>query len=220
MNRLRLSDFRELIAVMPTQHQSFTAKQKTKNWDAIRHRQDRAGEAMRRIFGKRSSVEMSRADLRAFAAKARLDDFVMATLLWGYPNGMRGNLAAGISDNLCELTNLLCKARKGIPDWTGHFKHVKRMGGVGLSTYTKFLNFLPVEVSGHTALILDKRIIEVAASHVFEDFVGNFTWQNYPEYLSQMHSVATNLKVDAESLEFFLFEFGRNLKGTLISTPQ
>jgi hypothetical protein len=67
-------------------------------------------------------------------------------------------------------------------------------------------------VSGHTALILDKRIIDVAAAGVFEGFEGNYSSQTYPAYLELMHSIAVALQVEAESLELFLYEFGLNLK--------
>jgi hypothetical protein len=121
---------------------------------------------------------------------------------------MRGNHAANIADNLAALTGLLGEARLGISNWKEHFEKVEAIPGLGLSTYTKFLNFLSVSVSGKTALILDKRIIDVAKSHVF---TASLTGR-YPTYLQRMHSIADILEVEAENLEFFLYEFGLNLK--------
>ena len=209
---MRLSDFKSLIAAMPTRYQSFTAKRATKNWAAILQRDDRAGEAMRRIFQKADSVCVSRDDLREWTRQNSVDCLVMGTLLWGYPNGMRGNHASNIADNLPALTHLLEEARLGISNWEQHFEKIDLIPSVGLSTYTKFLNFLSVSVSGKAALILDQRIIDVAKGHSFEDLAGCYNPATYPVYLEKMHSIADTLGIDAESLEFFLFEFGLNLK--------
>jgi hypothetical protein len=62
--QVHLTDFRSLIAAMPTPYQAFTAKRKTKNWAAVLQRGDRAGEAMHHIFGDTDSVRVSRNDLR------------------------------------------------------------------------------------------------------------------------------------------------------------
>ena len=209
---MHLSDFTSLIAAMPTLYQSFTAKRTTSNWASILRRSDRAGKAMQHIFKDADSVRVSRNDLREWARLENLDCVVMGTLLWGYSDGMRGNHAANIADNLTMLTGLLGEAGLGISNWKEHFEKVEAISGIGLSTYTKFLNFLSVSVSGKTALILDKRIIDVAKSGVFEEFTGSFTALRYPRYLERMHSIAGTLEVEAENLEFFLFEFGLNLK--------
>ena len=209
---MRLSDFTALIAQMPTRYQSFTAKRVTQNWLNILHREDRAGAAMCQLFGEQESVELSRSDLRVFARQESLDCFVMATLLWGYPDGMRKTWASDISDNLLALTSLLNEARQGIANWRPHFARADAIRGLGLSTYTKFLNFLSVNVSGHTALILDMRISDVAIAGEFEEFTGDYSSKTYPAYLETMHSITADLKVEAESLEFFLYEFGGNLK--------
>ena len=210
--QVHLSDFKSLIAAMPTLYQAFTAKRTTKNWAAVLQRRDRAGEAMRHIFGDADSIRVSRYDLRERARLENLDWVVMGTLLWGYPDGMRGNHAANIADNLAALTGLLGEARLGILNWKEHFEKVGAIPGIGLSTYTKFLNFLSVSVSGKTALILDKRIIDVAKSRAFEEFTGSLRASGYPTYLERMHSIADTLEVEAENLEFFFYEFGLKLK--------
>jgi hypothetical protein len=177
-------------------------------------RKDRAGRALNSLFDKKDERVVSRSDLRALAKSGDLDLFVMATLLWGYPNGMQGSNTGDIATNLPALVDLLVEARQGISKWREHFAHVKDIRGVGHSTYTKLLTFLSVDVSGHRALIFDKRIGDVAASRVFEEFVERFTWRTYPAYLDQMYSIADRLKVEAENLEFFLYEFGLHLKET------
>jgi len=91
--------------------------------------------------------------------------------------------------------------------------------GIGPSTYTKFLSFLSVQVQGHAALILDDRIIRVANEGIFEELrpLKNLSHKknadvSYPDYLRCIHDIASQLSVSPEQIEFFLFEFGLNLK--------
>ena len=143
----------------------------------------------------------------------------MATIIWGYPGGMRGNHVRNLIRHLGPLTQLLAEARtQTIVEWSTHYAKVGPIAGIGLSTYTKFLNFLSVQVHGHAALILDDRIIRIANQSVFEELAplrglnSRNAASSYPSYLMCMHSVASGLDVPAEAIEFFLFEFGLNLK--------
>jgi hypothetical protein len=65
-------------------------------------------------------------------------------------------------------------------------------------------------------LILDDRIIRIAQSGIFQELAPLRGLKNavhsYPRYLECMHSLAGDLAVSAERLEFFLFEFGLSLK--------
>lgn len=209
-----LSDFKTLIAKMPTDYHSSRAKH-DKKWKSILARTDAAGEALRSIFGSEKEVSVSRADLRVLAKEDNLEKFVMATLLWGYPNGMRGKHVQNICDHISDLTGLLKETRAtGITNWKEHWKQVKAIKGVALSTYTKFLSFIPATVNGHCALILDRRVNEVAKRKVFVEFVKTFSEIKYPKYLERMYQIAGEMDVPAENLEFFLFLFGPDLKQT------
>lgn len=172
---------------------------------------------MRSIFGSSDEVTISRGDIRSLAG-ADLFQFVMATIIWGYPRGMRGNNVANLVDHLDALVTLLSTAKTHpVDNWEMHFAKVQPIVGIGLSTYTKFLSFISVEVKGYTALILDDRIIQVASRGTFNELQPLQRLKNYnadrmyPEYLRCMHDVANDLAVPAENLEFFLFEFGLNL---------
>jgi hypothetical protein len=158
-------------------------------------------------------------DLRGFASKQDLTNFVMATIIWGYTSGMRGNHVRNLIRHLGPLTLLLAEARtQPVMDWSTHYEKVRPIAGIGLSTYTKFLNFLSVQVHGHAALILDDRIIRIANQSVFDELSplrglnNSNAARSYPSYLMCMHNVASSLDVAAEALEFFIFEFGLNLK--------
>jgi hypothetical protein len=132
---------------------------------------------------------------------------------------MRGNNVANLISDFEKLTKLLSAAQKlPVQEWGVHYEAVGEVAGIGLSTYTKFLSFLSAQVHGHSALILDDRIIRVVSQGIFEELapissLGSYNAARlYPQYLSCMHSLATKLSVSAEEIEFFLFEFGLNLK--------
>lgn len=150
----------------------------------------------------------------------------MAAILWGYekPSDLRGtNLADFLTDptHLSNLTQLLISARgQPIADWDSHFKKVVPIKGIGLSTYTKFLNFLSIKVHGHTALILDSRIVQVIQwdQAIFVELspLQGLKESNkdriYPLYLRCIHEISEGLRVPAENMEFFLYNFGGTLK--------
>jgi len=226
-----LSDFRSLIASMPTAYHSTTAERG--KWKEVLGRNDSAGRALRSVFRDfgttANEVCISRSDLRRLAKEAQLERFVMATILWGYeePFYLRGNnLSDFIADptHLSKLTHLLISARvQPITEWDGHWQNVtptKGIGirGIGLSTYTKFLNFLPVKVHGNTALILDTKIVRVLQQGVFAELnpLRELTDSNkddrYPTYLSCIHKISNELRVPAENIELFLYIFGSDLK--------
>lgn len=214
---MKLSQFRSLIANMPVAHQAFTSKWPI--WASHENRNSIAGDALRAIFGKSPEVTFSRSDLRSLASKPDLAQFVMATIIWGYPRGMRGNHLANIISHLSSLTQLLSDARaKPVTEWGTHYAKVRPIVGIGLSTFTKFLSFLSVQVQGHTALILDDRIIQVANKDIFEELaplqkLNSYNApHSYPQYLECIHRLAENLEVSPENIEFFLFEFGLHLK--------
>lgn len=214
---MRLSEFKNLIANMPVSYQAFTSKRTT--WASHIDGDGEAGKALRSIFGNSEEVTLSRSDLRALASKPNLAEFVMATIIWGYPRGMRGSHVANLIKDFDTLIKLLSTARnQAVTDWATHYKAVGEIVGIGPSTYTKFLCFLSVQVCGHSALILDERIIRIANKGLFEEVAPihhlstSNAVRNYPQYLSCIHNLANKLTLSAEAIEFFLFEFGLNMK--------
>ena len=218
---MRLADFTDLISNMPVSNQAFASKRST--WSAYRSHKDAAGAALQGIFDAYSldsdNIFLSRGDLRDLALKPHLAEFVMATIIWGYPRGMRGHNFKNVASHLDALCRLLSDARScPISDWNSHYENVRPIRGVGLSTYTKFLHFLPAQIEGHAALILDERIIEVTQLNLFEELaaIRRLTSANasrlYPKYLECIDDAASRLSLPSDKIEFFLFEFGLHLK--------
>lgn len=202
---------------MPTEHHATTSKRGT--WKAILALQNPAASALDSVFqefGRRGSVCISRSDLRRLARESQLDRFVMATIVWGYERGDRFQNITQFAHQpagLTALTNFLNTLRAvPVAQWNGHLQTLP-VKGIGLSTYTKFLNFLAINVCGNTALILDRVIALVFENRVFPELVPlgmnvNNKEIMYPGYLALIHEVARELRVTAENVEFFLFHFG------------
>lgn len=200
---------------MPVQYQSFSSKRATwRKWERRKHMEPALGT----VFAGKDSVRISRNDLFSYARGSDLSPFIMATIIWGYTRGMRGHNLRNMARRFPELVTQLTEVRRrGITDWARHFAAMD-IGGVGLSTYTKFLYFLRVSVEGRAALILDARLIEVCRRQYFDELdnlqglTAYNAMQRYPQYLARLQSSANELKVSVDALEMFLFEFGLNLK--------
>lgn len=221
---MRLADYKDLINRMPVSAHAFTCSRK--NWSPYFDRRRKFGRALSRIFANHDEITIARSDLRELGGQKDLDAFVVATILWGYPAGMRGTNIANISDSLPKLITLLQAVReRTITDWPAHCESLRIIEGVGLSTYTKLLAFLAAPVNGCIALILDQRIAGIAERQAFHEMtpIRGLTYDNglrrYPEYLHWIHATARMLDVPAENLEFFLYEFGANLKD-ITSSPR
>lgn len=214
---MRISDFKLLIQAMPVPYHAEVSKLST--WEKLPKADESLLNHLRAEFLKGDNeICLSRADLRTLAKEDDLRIFVMATIIWGYPSGMRGNHFAHIIGELDNLVELLSVAKEeGIKNWIAHWKKVKVIKGLGLSTYSKFLQFLDVDVEQRKALILDDRISRVAASGNFADFsLSCLKYENAPdryiEYLNMIHEIANRHSLEAEKIECFLFQFGLSLK--------
>jgi hypothetical protein len=217
---MRLADFTDLISNMPVSNQAFASKRST--WSTHINGGGAAGAALRALFNAHDitseNIFLSRSDLSDLALKPNLAEFVMATIIWGYPRGMRGHNFRNVTTHLEDLCQKLLVARFPIPNWISHYKDVREIPGIGLSTYSKFLHFMSANVEGHKALILDQRIIEVVQQNLFEELasIRKLTSANasrlYPKYLECMDDAASRLSLPSDKLEFFLFEFGLHLK--------
>lgn len=213
---MRLAEFTDLISNMPVTNQAFTSKRIT--WTRYM-KEGSAASALQSIFNAHhkdlENIFLSRGDLQDLASKPDLAEFVMATIVWGYPRGMRGYNFRNICIHLDKLCEQLLKARSPILDWISHYEEVRTIPGIALSTYSKLLHFMSSEIEGQKALILDQRIVAVIQRGLFEELAPLrrvTSARLYPKYLEGMQDVAAHLSLPSEKLEFFLFEFGLHLK--------
>ena len=197
---------------MPLQHHAFLIKEK--NWAKEKCINQRP--LIDGVF-KNGDTTISRGDL--YASNSNLEDFIIKTWMWGYPTWGRGKniekmLESSTFKNLIERLQSYRNTDVSNDELCDYLKSIT---GLGLSTLSKFTNFLGTTVGGNKALILDLQIIETLKSGPFEEFepLRKISYENaprrYSEYCEHMTKWANELGTDQEKLEMFLFTFGRSL---------
>lgn len=211
--RASINNYIHIIQSLPVAQQAFTIK--ASNWQKnllIIHFQE--------IFKGSESICLSRNDVHN---TNNIELFILKTILWGYPKGMRGKNFENIYKNLKALSEIL-----NVPNRTFLKKDnlselqckLHKIDGLGLSTYSKLLYFRDFIFDGVPALILDERLIRVFKNKVFKEFepLSQISQYNsvkmYGAYLQIMSELSEQYKVSGEQIEQFLFIFGNHLKTT------
>ncbi|GAQ13144.1 hypothetical protein MODO_0791 [Myroides odoratimimus] len=211
--KLYLKDYKDLIQFLPVREQSFEVKASV--WENQISKEDYTS-----CFEGLLNITISRQDV--FDTED-IRSLILKTILWGYPNGHRGNNFEKIYN--CEDLRGLVEIIKGVrncslnkEEWGEVLSRFKKIKGLGISTYSKLLYFSNVSIDKAPAIILDERIIKVLGKGVFEELEGlkNITRVNadrhYPTYLKTIQNITLELKTHPENIEQFLFLFGNNLK--------
>lgn len=214
---MQITDFVELVHAMPTANHAFTSKQTT--WQPYVDAGTAASEVLQAVFAGVEEITLSREDLVQLSTLENLSHFCVATVIWGYPTGGRGDNVARLFGNLDAAVGVLAAVRAN-PDstWDEHLNAIEGVDGLGISTYSKLLCFLGSQIDGYDALILDRKVGRVIERNVFEDLVGleglnpNNLANHYRTYIEVLHNIAVQYPFEAEQLEMFLFTFGSNLK--------
>uniref|UniRef100_UPI004049C442 8-oxoguanine DNA glycosylase OGG fold protein n=1 Tax=Gelidibacter sp. TaxID=2018083 RepID=UPI004049C442 len=207
---MQLKQFKNFISEFPFENQSFDIKKDI--WKVQSQQQE-----IDAIFQDQNTITINRFDL--YNATSNIKVFIIKTLMWGYPTKGRGKNI----DNLLKPTNfntltetLKLYQNKNIT--AERLKSdIKNIEGLGLSTLTKFTNFLDTTIDNNKAVILDNQIIEAINTKRFEEFSSliGISYDNapnkYTEYISIINELSKNMNVKPDQIEMFLFTFGRNL---------
>lgn len=212
---MKISDYKSLIRKLPELQQSFDVKQSI--WK-VGHQQKKIDQLFEEQQIENGLLRVSRQDV--FNSIDDLDFFILNTLMWGYPTKGRGKNVDRLleKENLEKLKAVLTKYKSEDVLVKLLIEDTKNIGGLGLSTLTKFLYFLSVDVEGQPSLILDNQIINVINSNRFEELTPlkgiryETGLKKYGDYLKAMNEIADNLNVQPGKLEYFLFTFGNQLK--------
>ncbi len=207
---MELIDFKQFIQNIPYENQAFDIKRE--NW-----KDENQQILIDKIFNDKDIITLNRQDL--VNSTSDLSEFVIKTLMWGYPTKGRGR---NIEKMLEPKTfNKLIEVLETYRDFEITIDKLKKdisaISGLGLSTITKFTHFLNTTINGNRAVILDIQIIEAIKSQRFIDFkdFSGITYDNaqnyYLDYLEKIHSISINLNANPDQVEMFLFTFGRNL---------
>lgn len=208
---MQLVEYLSLIETLPVKNYAFTI-QKTNWFNKVQELE------IGNIFENKSSITLNRYDLIS-AAHHNTKDFILKTLMWGYPTKGRGSNI----DNLLEINNFEKLVQK-LDSYRGINisskvleSDLKEISGLGLSTMSKFLYFMGAKVENQTTLILDRKIIEILRTNSFVELkeLSNLNYPasitNYVEYLKVINNLAEINKVENEKIEMFIFIFGKHL---------
>lgn len=208
---MNIQNYTQLIQSLPVADQAFIVK--ASNWQKALsdfHFQE--------IFNGADNICLSRKDVQE---TNNLELFILKTILWGYPKGMRGKNFENIYRNLSALSTILNvpdRAFLNADDLYELQNELHKIEGLGLSTYSKLLYFRDFKFDGVPALILDERLMRVFKNKVFEEFesLAKISQYNsikmYKDYLHMMTTLSEELNASGEQIEQFLFIFGNHLK--------
>jgi hypothetical protein len=229
---MKIANYKRLIQVLPFMEQAFEVKRS--QWEKLVSK-----EILDQIFGenddltqqpipnrtktKDQTAMISRFEL--FHKYQNLELFIVKVLMWGYPTKGRGKNIDNLlnSSNLIKLVNALAMFNTKESITISEIKELLKLkiGGLGLSTLSKFLYFMRLRIGSYVALILDLRVISALNSgkysdpgiEKFEPLRYDNALAHYEDYLIFINELAKNLEAEPDHVEMFLFEYGRNLKG-------
>lgn len=229
---MKIANYKRLIQVLPFMEQAFEVKRS--QWEKLVSK-----EILDQIFGenddltqqpipnrtktKDQTAMISRFEL--FHKYQNLELFIVKVLMWGYPTKGRGKNIDNLlnSSNLTKLVNALAMFNTKESITISEIKELLKLkiGGLGLSTLSKFLYFMRLRIGSYRALILDLRVISALNSGKYSDLgIEKFKplkYENalsyYDDYLIFINEIAKDLQAEPDQVEMFLFEYGRNLKG-------
>ncbi len=216
---MRLQIYSNLINQLPIEQQAIEVN--LKNWNKYIPKNYK--KTFKGIFCNKdliireNTIQISRHDLFKEGEKKNIYRFILMTLMWGYPSGMRGKNIPNILGNIKNIKKHLkrIKSMKSI-DWDCELIFIDSIKGLGLSTYSKMLYFLKLKVGKYPCLILDDRLIKVIKNKIFKEFdkreLENLKKKDYPKYLEIASNIAKQLRTQPDKIEMFLFVFGNKLK--------
>jgi thermostable 8-oxoguanine DNA glycosylase len=210
---MRIISFAEVIKQLPEDQHSFSIK-KT-NWNNIKE--------VVKFFDKNDSMNISRSDLFELGESSEevSKEFIIKVLMWGYPTGGRGKNIQNALAKIDDISQYLTSSKKNNINEEDLINGIKLIRGIGLSTLSKFLYFLKIEMKEYPTIILDLRLITMLRKAGFDELTNlkEITYSKGPKmyyaYLKEMSSISKEIGCSVGQLEMFLFIFGSNLKEKL-----
>ena len=141
---------------------------------------------------------------------------IIKTLVWGYPEGGRGDNVKCALTKLEELDKILSKnKRKNLSEVKAKelIDRLEMVDGVGPSTWSKLLYFFEISVESHRCQIFDARVERSLNASQFKEFKkekGKWNQKkvdDFFKYIEKLDKVSMRLGVDPEQLENFLFYY-------------
>ena len=132
---MKTKDFQKLIRELPFKNQSFDIK--SSNWKL-----DSQQNIIDRVFDNKPEITINRNDL--YNSNTSIEKFIIKTLMWGYPTKGRGNNIFEMlkPDVFKNLSQILLEYKDSDITVEKIKRDINHISGLGMSTITKFTNFL------------------------------------------------------------------------------
>lgn len=199
-----IDEYRDLIKMIPVNEQASIIKKIVWNKESYDEN------IMKSIFGDNEIVELSRKDV---CSEPNIKKKIIMVLMWGYPNGGRGNNINNVMKQLEQLCDLLrsVNGKNLTKEQAGKLLlELENIRGLGISTWSKLLYFFNVSIDTNRCQIFDQKIVDSLNKKQFQQ-LGNEEWKqdinHYYQYIELVKRIADKMKVLPEQIELFLFYF-------------
>jgi len=207
---MKVYQFKDFIKLFPYRNQSFDIHEKYWNTESQVN-------VINDIFKGCDVITLSRNDL--FNSNEDVKSFIVKTLMWGYPTKGRGKNIDNIlkKENFEYLVDVLKDYRNNEISMEQQNNDIKNVQGLGLSTITKFTQFLNTRINSYRAIMLDNQIIQSIETKRFEDLehLQGINYNNahnyYLKYIETIGQMSGNMNVEPDQIEIFLYTLGKNL---------
>ena len=172
------------------------------------------------FFGEQNQVLLTRKDVLR-SRRGNVELFLLSALFWGFPQNLWGRCTCAFNnwDLLVAMTNQI-RRHPGMTseDFEGLFQTMDAMGGLGISTFSKFFYFLQASIDGYPCLIMDDLVARGIAGLVGEEFDQlheaadngrHRYYANYPRYLEAAADLALENGVPEHNIEYTLWLAGK-----------
>jgi len=204
--------YSDLIKNIPVRKQSSYTKKDS--WNRIIDEHFQA--ILTTMFGSNDKIEISRQDV---FNENDVYKKIVKTFIWGYPTVGRGNNIQNVINSEDRIVGIMSSINGKKITKNEYFALVtklKKITGLGISTWTKMLYFFDVKIENSTCQIFDNQIFESLNKEQLIEFMGNkylrHNYETYLNYIDDLAVIAKEMMTKAENIEVFLFYFNNRYK--------
>lgn len=218
--KLNIDNYEKLILELPLDNHGFLIKYK--NWE--KNFDSEFTKIYSILFESKKDISINRKMLFSLGKKAieseKLEDyekFIFYVLAWGYSSWRiwtyKNSRKILSNENILKISKCFKDnfKKEGIDIKT--FKEIiNELSWLGLSSITKIIYFLDINIDDLKPAILDLQIIEVLNSNIFYKTSNNivFKYWNINHYFKYLE-LLNKEKIETWKIELFLFMFWRSL---------
>lgn len=211
---MTIFDYQNLIGQLPYSENGYEIMRST--WKNSEEEFQDLFRFNNKIFGTKDVITINRTDLFETSLEYP-KDFILKTLYWAFPKGMKGLNFQRIIHRLSSITSDLQVLNKNFSIEDGLVRLCKYQS-LGIKGITSLLYFTQLRSDfGVQPLILNPEIIQVLNRGQYEEFIDykgidSENWNEYyAAFVQTCHNIALQMHVKPDQIEYFLNTFGAQL---------